>query len=261
MFYAVAPEISRSKSDLPLKHFRTFRQRGGCSLGPHRWGQVRQGRRSAIISSYVPVLMEANHRRLATLHRDGFISIGELGEAARGFPANTAPAPPSSTVGSGVQLHAASLVVDSRKNITRHLCRAPNLPEIHRTIKAPAREPGGARAGLDGVGCTPPTAISSTQFLSSGINDRKRIRRLAVFAFLARRHQAIRAEVGGGFHLQPNQRSIDHNNVIPWKRRGILSGLASGRALLQNAKIWTHHVRRAAVPASIEPAGVSRSKP
>jgi hypothetical protein len=49
--------------------------------------------------------------------------------------------------------------------------------------------------------------------------------------------------------------------VIPWKRRGILSGLASGRALLQNAKIWTHHVRRAAVPASIEPAGVSRSKP
>jgi 2,4-dienoyl-CoA reductase-like NADH-dependent reductase (Old Yellow Enzyme family) len=62
-----------------------------------------------------------------------------------------------------------------------------------------------------------------TQFLSSGINDRKdeyggslanRAR------FLLDVIQAIRAEVGGGFHLQVKISAVDHNNVIPWEGKG-----------------------------------------
>ncbi len=62
-----------------------------------------------------------------------------------------------------------------------------------------------------------------TQFLSSGINDRtdeyggslaNRAR------FLLDVIQAIRAEVGGGFHLQVKISAVDHNNVIPWEKKG-----------------------------------------
>jgi 2,4-dienoyl-CoA reductase (NADPH2) len=62
-----------------------------------------------------------------------------------------------------------------------------------------------------------------TQFLSSGINDRKdeyggslanRAR------FLLDVIQAIRAEVGGGFQLQVKISAVDHTHVIPWEGKG-----------------------------------------
>jgi 2,4-dienoyl-CoA reductase-like NADH-dependent reductase (Old Yellow Enzyme family) len=99
-----------------------------------------------------------------------------------------------------------------------------SLPEIHRTIKAFARGAWRAReAGLDGVELHAANGYLFTQFLSSGINDRKdeyggslanRAR------FLLDVIQAIRAEVGGGYHLQVKISAVDHNNVIPWEGKG-----------------------------------------
>ncbi|MGB6699965.1 MAG: NADH:flavin oxidoreductase, partial [Methylocella sp.] len=104
------------------------------------------------------------------------------------------------------------------------LCRAMSLPEIHHTIKAFARGAWRAReAGLDGVELHAANGYLFTQFLSSGINDRtdeyggslaNRAR------FLLDVIQAIRAEVGGGYHLQVKISAVDHNNVIPWEGKG-----------------------------------------
>jgi len=62
-----------------------------------------------------------------------------------------------------------------------------------------------------------------TQFLSSGINDRKdeyggSLQNRA--RFLLDIIDAIRAKVGRDFHLQVKISAIDYNNVIPWEGRG-----------------------------------------
>ena len=71
--------------------------------------------------------------------------------------------------------------------------------------------------------CIRRTAISSRQFMSSGINDRtdeyggsleNRAR------FLLNVIEAIRGTVGRDFHLQVKLSAVDHNNVIPWEKPG-----------------------------------------
>ena len=185
----------------------------------------------AIISSYVPVLMEGRIiAGYATVHRDEFIPHWQkLGEAVHSFDCKFI----MQLSHSGRQLDIPgvhnytrpALSSTSRKE-TLHgiLCRAMSLPEIHHTIKAFARGAWRAReAGLDGVELHAANGYLFTQFLSSGINDRtdeyggslaNRAR------FLLDVIQAIRAEVSGGFHLQVKISAVDHNNVIPWEGKG-----------------------------------------
>ncbi len=104
-------------------------------------------------------------------------------------------------------------------------CRAMTLEEIAETIDCFAEGARRAReAGLDGVELHAANGYLITQFLSSGINDRKdqyggslenRAR------FLLDIVRAIRRRVGEDFHLQVKISAVDHNNaVIFWDKRG-----------------------------------------
>jgi 2,4-dienoyl-CoA reductase-like NADH-dependent reductase (Old Yellow Enzyme family) len=104
-------------------------------------------------------------------------------------------------------------------------CRAMTLEEIHETVACFAAGARRAReAGLDGVELHAANGYLITQFLSSGINDRKdsyggslenRAR------FLLDIIGAIRREAGEDFHLQVKISAVDHNNaVIFWEKKG-----------------------------------------
>jgi 2,4-dienoyl-CoA reductase-like NADH-dependent reductase (Old Yellow Enzyme family) len=185
----------------------------------------------AIISSYVPVLMEGRIiAGYATVHRDDFIPHWQkLGEAVHSFDCKFIMQLSHSGRQMdipGVHNYTRRVLSSTNRKETLHgiLCRAMSLPEVHHTIKAFARAAWRAReAGLDGVELHAANGYLFTQFLSSGINDRKdeyggslanRAR------FLLDVIQAIRAEVGGGFHLQVKISAVDHNNVIPWEGKG-----------------------------------------
>jgi 2,4-dienoyl-CoA reductase-like NADH-dependent reductase (Old Yellow Enzyme family) len=185
----------------------------------------------AIISSYVPVLMEGRIiAGYATVHRDEFIPHWQkLGEAVHSFDCKFIMQLSHSGRQldiPGVHNYTRSALSSTSRKETLHgiLCRAMSLPEIQHTIKAFARGAWRAReAGLDGVELHAANGYLFTQFLSSGINDRtdeyggslaNRAR------FLLDVIQAIRAEVGGGFHLQVKISAVDHNNVIPWEKKG-----------------------------------------
>ncbi len=185
----------------------------------------------AIISSYVPVLMEGRIiAGYATIHRDDFIPLWEkLGEAVHGYGCGYI----LQLSHSGRQMdlpgvhnqHRPNLSSTSRKeSLHGFLCRAMTPREIDRTVQAFADGAWRAReAGLDGVELHAANGYLITQFLSSGINDRRdayggplenRAR------FLLDIIQAIRARVGSDFHLQVKISGVDHNNVIPWEKRG-----------------------------------------
>jgi 2,4-dienoyl-CoA reductase-like NADH-dependent reductase (Old Yellow Enzyme family) len=78
-------------------------------------------------------------------------------------------------------------------------------------------------AGCDGVELHSANGYLFSQFLSSGINDRtdhyggslpNRAR------FLLEVIRSIRSHVGPDFHLQVKLGAADHNNVIPWEKKG-----------------------------------------
>jgi 2,4-dienoyl-CoA reductase (NADPH2) len=105
------------------------------------------------------------------------------------------------------------------------LCQAMTLDEIAQTIQRFADGARRAReAGLDGVELHASHGYLFTQFLSSGINDRKdeyggplenRAR------FLLDVIRAIRREVGDDFHLQVKINAVDNNNALyPWEKKG-----------------------------------------
>jgi len=105
------------------------------------------------------------------------------------------------------------------------LCQAMTLNEIKETIQHFADGARRAReAGLDGVELHSANGYLFTQFLSSGINDRKdeyggslenRAR------FLLDVIKAIRKEVGNDFHLQFKISAVDHNNAVTfWDKPG-----------------------------------------
>ncbi len=104
-------------------------------------------------------------------------------------------------------------------------CRAMTTAEVKETIEMFAQGARRAReAGLDGVELHGANGYLITQFLSSGINDRKdeyggslKNRARFVLDIIG----AIRREVGDDFHLQMKISAIDWNNApIPWERRG-----------------------------------------
>lgn len=186
----------------------------------------------AIISSYVPVLMEGRIiAGYATVHRDDHIPFWQkLGEAVHSFDGCKYIMQLSH---SGRQMDMPGVHNYARVNLSStsrkeplhgFLCRAMSPQEIDHAIRAFARGAWRAReAGLDGVELHAANGYLFTQFLSSGINDRKdryggslanRAR------FLLDVIQAIRAEVGSSFHLQVKLSAIDYNNVLPWEKKG-----------------------------------------
>ncbi len=105
------------------------------------------------------------------------------------------------------------------------LCQAMTREDIEQVIGyfvAGARR--AREAGLDGIELHASHGYLFTQFLSSGINDRKdeyggslenRAR------FLLETVQAIRREVGDDYHLQVKINAFDENNALyPWERKG-----------------------------------------
>ena len=134
----------------------------------------------AIISSYVPVLMEGRIiAGYATVHRDDFIPLWKrLGEAVHRFDCKYI----MQLSHSGRQMdlpgvhnsHRPSLSSTGRKeSLHGFLCRAAGKPEIDQLVNAFAAGAWRAReAGLDGVELHAANGYLFTQFLSSGINDR-----------------------------------------------------------------------------------------
>lgn len=105
------------------------------------------------------------------------------------------------------------------------LCQAMTVPEIREVVDQFAQGARRAReAGLDGVELHGANGYLITQFLSSGINDRKddyggdcEARARFVLEII----RAIRAEVGQDFHLQMKINGEDHNAwLYPWQKRG-----------------------------------------
>jgi 2,4-dienoyl-CoA reductase-like NADH-dependent reductase (Old Yellow Enzyme family) len=185
----------------------------------------------AIISSYVPVLMEGRIiAGYATIHRDDLIPLwARLGEAVHRFDCKFI----MQLSHSGRQMdipgvhnaHRPSLSSTSRKeSLHGFLCRAAGKPEIRRLVDGFAAGAWRAReAGVDGVELHAANGYLFTQFLSSGINDRddeyggplnNRAR------FLLEVIRAIRDRVGRDFHLQVKLSAVDKNNVVPWEGKG-----------------------------------------
>ncbi|MDX0411602.1 NADH:flavin oxidoreductase [Sinorhizobium medicae] len=185
----------------------------------------------AVISSYVPVLLEGRIiAGYATIHRDDFIPLWQkLGETVHSFDCKYI----LQLSHSGRQMdlpgvsnqHRLPLSSTSRKEpLHGFLCQAMTKADIAHTVGAFARGAWRAReAGLDGVELHAANGYLFTQFLSSGINDRddeyggslsNRAR------FLMEVIAAIRAAVGPEFHLQVKLSAVDRNNVIPWEGKG-----------------------------------------
>jgi 2,4-dienoyl-CoA reductase (NADPH2) len=185
----------------------------------------------AIISSYVPVTM---HGRImagyATVHTDEYIPFWQrLGDAVHRYDCKfimqLSHSGRQQDVPGVSNLDRVALSSTSRpESLHGFPCRAMTHAEIKETVAAFAAGARRARdAGLDGVELHAANGYLFTQFLSSGINDRKdeyggslanRAR------FLLDVIDAIRAEVGHDFHLQVKISAIDFNNVIPWEGRG-----------------------------------------
>ena len=105
------------------------------------------------------------------------------------------------------------------------LCQAATKDEIQQLVYYFAQGARRAReAGLDGIELHASHGYLFTQFLSSGINDRKdeyggSLRNR--YRFLQEVIKAIKKEVGDGFHLQVKMNAIDLNNALyPWEKKG-----------------------------------------
>lgn len=185
----------------------------------------------AILSSFVPVLMEG--RIVAgypTIHRDDFIPLWQrLGEAVHQFDCRyimqlSHSGRQMDLPGIHNQHRRALSSTDRKESLHGFLCRAMTGHEIERTIEAFARGAWRAReAGLDGVELHAANGYLFTQFLSSGINDRRDQYGGSLMnraRFLLEVIEAIRDRVGPDFHLQVKISAVDHNDVLPWERKG-----------------------------------------
>jgi 2,4-dienoyl-CoA reductase (NADPH2) len=185
----------------------------------------------AIISSYVPVLMEGRIiAGYATVHRDAFIPLWrKLGEAVHSFDSKfimqlSHSGRQMDYPGVHNQARPAPSSTSRKESLHGFPCQAMSRAEIDHTIAAFARGAWRAReAGLDGVELHSANGYLFSQFLSSGINDRQdeyggslenRAR------FLLDVISAIRDTCGNDFHLQVKLSAIDFNNVVPWEKPG-----------------------------------------
>lgn len=186
----------------------------------------------AIISSFVPVHIRGRIvPNYATIDRDERIPFWrKLGEVVHAYDCRYIV----QLSHSGRQRDIAGVENEHRKALSSTSktesfhgleCQAMTIPEIRAVVQQFADGARRAReAGLDGVELHGANGYLITQFLSSGINDRKdeyggslenRAR------FLLDIIRAIRAEVGDDFHLQVKISAVDHNNaVIFWDKKG-----------------------------------------
>jgi 2,4-dienoyl-CoA reductase (NADPH2) len=190
-----------------------------------------EGGVGGIITSYVPVLMSGRIiAGYATIHADELIS-------------------PWSAIAQAVQRHGTKLIMqlshsgrqmdlpgvqnlhkstlsstDTPESLHGFPTRAMTLGEIEHMVQAFGRAAWRAReAGMDGVELHAANGYLFTQFLSSGINDRRDRYGGSLFnraRFLLDVIQAIRTEVGSRYHLQVKLSAIDLNNVIPGEPAG-----------------------------------------
>ena len=222
----------------------------------------------AIVSSYVPVLMEGRIiPHYATIHRDDFIPLwAKLGEAVHAFDCkfilqlshsgrqmdlpgvHNQHRPPLSPTGHMEPLHG-------------FLCRAMGRNDIDRVVRAFADGAWRAReAGLDGVELHAANGYLFTQFLSSGINDRRDLYGGSLFnraRFLLDVVRAIRDRVGRDFHLQVKISAIDHNDVLPWEAKGnTLADTIQVARWLETAGVDAIHVSTGSLfPHPLNPPG------
>jgi 2,4-dienoyl-CoA reductase (NADPH2) len=185
----------------------------------------------AIITSYVPVLMEGRIiNQYATMHRDEWIPLwAKVIESVHSYDTKFI----IQLSHSGRQLDLPGIhnkeriplsSTSKKEPINGIRCQAMTKDQIAHIVQAFANAAWRAReAGADGVELHSANGYLFTQFLSSGINDRtdeyggsleNRAR------FLMEVIRAIRARVGPGFHLQAKLGAVDHNNVIPWESKG-----------------------------------------
>jgi 2,4-dienoyl-CoA reductase-like NADH-dependent reductase (Old Yellow Enzyme family) len=186
----------------------------------------------AIVSSYCPVHMRGRILpNYATIDRDERIPFWRaVGEAVHRhdckFILQLSHSGRQQDVG-GVENRGLKALSSTSKTEPFHgfQCQAMTAEQIRETIACFAAGARCAReAGLDGVELHAANGYLITQFLSSGINDRKdeyggplenRAR------FLLDIIRAIRREVGDDFHLQVKISAVDHNNaVIFWEKSG-----------------------------------------
>jgi 2,4-dienoyl-CoA reductase (NADPH2) len=185
----------------------------------------------AIISSYVPVTM---HGRIiagyATIHKNEFIEFWRrLGKKVHEHDCKyiiqlSHSGRQQDVPGISNQDKVALSSTGRKESLHGFPCQAMTIGQIKETINAFAQGARRAReAGLDGVELHGANGYLITQFLSSGINDRKdeyggplenRAR------FLLDIIRAIRAEVGQDYHLQVKISAVDYNNVMPWEGKG-----------------------------------------
>ncbi len=119
------------------------------------------------------------------------------------------------------------------------LCRSMSKDEIRQIVQAFA---AGARraqeAGLDGVETHSANGYLISQFLSSGINDRRDEYGGSVenrARFLVEIIQAIRSAVGDDFHVQAKINAADYNDVVPWPLAGGLRSFPKRGNTLEDA--------------------------
>lgn len=186
----------------------------------------------AIISSFVPVSIRGRiMANYATIHSDESIPfwrrVGEkVHEYDCKFILQLSHSGRQQDIGGVENLNKKALSSTSRTEpLHGFQCQAMTLDEIKDTIQDFADGARRAReAGLDGVELHSANGYLITQFLSSGINDRKdkyggslenRAR------FLLDIIKAIRKEVGNDFHLQFKISARDRNNAVTfWERPG-----------------------------------------
>ncbi|NEP34152.1 MULTISPECIES: NADH:flavin oxidoreductase [Moorena] len=186
----------------------------------------------AIVSSFTPVQIRGRILpNYATIDRDDRIpfwrKVGEkVHEYDCKFLMQLSHSGRQRDVGGVENLHNKGLSSTSETESFHGLeCQAMTRKEIKEMIQAFADGARRAReAGLDGVELHSANGYLITQFLSSGINDRKdeyggslenRAR------FLLEIIQGIRKEVGNDFHLQAKISAVEYNDaVIPWDKPG-----------------------------------------
>jgi 2,4-dienoyl-CoA reductase-like NADH-dependent reductase (Old Yellow Enzyme family) len=190
-----------------------------------------EGGIGAVISAHVPVLMSGRIMAgYATIHSDSFIPLwAKVIEAVHRHDCKYI----MQLSHSGRQMDVPGIANQHRpapsstsrpESLHGFPARAMTLSEVEYVVEAFAHAAWRAReAGADGVELHASNGYLFTQFLSSGINDRRdryggdlanRAR------FLLDVIAAIRARVGSGYHLQVKISAIDYNNLIPTERAG-----------------------------------------
>ena len=177
----------------------------------------------AIISSFVPVQIQGRIiPNYATIDKDARIPFWRaVGKAVHEhdckFILQLSHSGRQRDVG-GIEYKDALSSTDDKDPLHGFECKRMTTADIKETVGAFAEGARRAReAGLDGVELHGANGYLITQFLSSGINDRKdeyggslenRAR------FVIEIVKAIRAKVGPDFHLQMKISAVDYNNAV-----------------------------------------------